>query len=192
MVSSPQGVVAASEDGAVRCFHPDTFAQSWDTSVSGPPRSASISQGMVIIGCEDRSIHVLSLADGRKAWSSNLQESVRLAPAVSGKTLWVATERREIWRFDLLTGGNRKRVQIQDLPSSSLSIHGAWFLAGMRSGTVFAFGLDEATPAFRMAATKSVSSAPVALPDGTVVVASEDRKVRGYKRIGEPAPRPQK
>jgi hypothetical protein len=43
-----------------------------------------------------------------------------------------------------------------------------------------------------MAATKAVSAAPVVFPDGTVVIASEDRMVRGYLRIGVGAARPQK
>ena len=175
-----RGLLVACEDGALHFLSPDLGSSQWKRHLPGVARSLKQVGGQIILGAEDRALHVLRLADGIEQWSVNLEEIVHLTPVVEGSNVWAATERRTLFVLDLTSGQERRRIPLHGLPASDPSLDGDRILLGMRSGEVVALSKVTGEACFRLSATRPVSARPAVLPTGILVIASQDRLVRGY------------
>ena len=141
-------IYAASRDGNVIAFDPETGKQAWkvelDTTLSAGP---GIGEGNLALGTSDGSIIVLDTKDGSERWRVNLGGETLSPPLISGDSVVVSTVDNRLRALSLLNGSERWIVE-QSTPlltmrgSASPAMAGNSVVCGFDNGRLMAIDLD--------------------------------------------------
>ena len=141
-------VYAASRDGNVIAFDPETGKQAWktelDTELSAGP---GVGEGILAVGTADGSVIVLDASDGSERWRVNLGGETLSAPLISDDTVIVATIDNRLRALRAFDGSERWNVE-QSTPlltmrgSASPAMAGNSVIAGFDNGRLMAVDLD--------------------------------------------------
>jgi len=66
--------------------------------------SAALSQGLVILGCNDRQLRGISMADGKEAWALPAKGNIESSPVVVGNRAFVGSSGGMFYAVDVKTG----------------------------------------------------------------------------------------
>ena len=141
-------IYAASRDGNVSAFHPETGKRDWQTEL-GTELSAGpgVGEGLVAVGTADGLIIVLEANTGIERWRANLKGETLSAPVMSGDLVIVATIDSRLHALRALDG-NELWVVEQSTPlltmrgSATPAISGNTVIAGFDNGRLLAVNLD--------------------------------------------------
>ena len=141
-------IYAASRDGKVSAFHPETGKRDWQTEL-GTELSAGpgVGEGLVAVGTADGLIIVLEANTGMERWRANLKGETLSAPVMSGDLVIVATIDSRLHALRALDG-NELWVVEQSTPlltmrgSATPAISGNTVIAGFDNGRLLAVDLD--------------------------------------------------
>ena len=141
-------IYAASRDGNVIAFDPETGKQAWktelDTELSAGP---GVGEGILAVGTADGSVIVLDASDGSERWRVNLGGETLSAPLISDDTVIVATIDNRLRALRAFDGSERWIVE-QSTPlltmrgSASPAMAGNSVVAGFDNGRLMAVDLD--------------------------------------------------
>lgn len=142
-------IYAASRDGNVIAFDPESGKQAWkvelDTTLSAGP---GVAEGMLAVGTSDGTIIALNTADGTERWRVDLGGETLSAPLISADTVVVATVDNLLRGLRALDGSARWTVE-QSTPlltmrgSATPALAGKTVIAGFDNGRLMA--VDVAT-----------------------------------------------
>ncbi len=141
-------IYAASRDGKVSAFHPETGKRDWQTEL-GTELSAGpgVGEGLVAVGTADGLIIVLEANTGMERWRANLKGETLAAPVMSGDLVIVATIDSRLHALRALDGKELWVVE-QSTPlltmrgSATPAISGNTVIAGFDNGRLLSVDLD--------------------------------------------------
>ncbi len=141
-------IYAASRDGNVIAFDPESGKQVWktdlDTTLSAGP---GVGEGMLAVGTLDGIVIVLSANDGAERWRADLNGETLAAPLISGDSIVVATVDNRLRALSVFDGSERWIVE-QSTPrltmrgSASPVLAGKTVIAGFDTGHLMAIDLE--------------------------------------------------
>jgi outer membrane protein assembly factor BamB len=141
-------IYAASRDGNVIAFDPETGKQAWkvelDTALSAGP---GVGEGTLAVGTADGSIVVLETSDGSERWRVNLGGETLSPPLISDGSVVVSTIDNRLRALSALDGSERWIIE-QSTPlltmrgSASPTMAGKSVIGGFDNGRLMAIDLD--------------------------------------------------
>jgi outer membrane protein assembly factor BamB len=141
-------IYAASRDGKVSAFQPETGKRDWQTEL-GTELSAGpgVGEGLVAVGTADGLIIVLDAKTGTERWRANLKGETLAAPVMAGDLVIVVTIDNRLHALRALDGDERWVVE-QSTPrltmrgSATPAISGNTVIAGFDNGRLLAVDID--------------------------------------------------
>ncbi len=141
-------IYAASRDGKVSAFQPETGKRDWQTEL-GTELSAGpgVGEGLVAVGTADGLIIVLDAKTGTEQWRADLKGETLAAPVMAGDLVIVATIDSRLHALRALDGNVRWVVE-QSAPlltmrgSATPAISGNMVIAGFDNGRLLSVDLD--------------------------------------------------
>ncbi len=183
-------IYAASRDGKVSAFHPETGKRDWQTEL-GTELSAGpgVGEGLVAVGTADGLIIVLEANTGMERWRANLKGETLAAPVMSGDLVIVATIDSRLHALRALDG-NELWVVEQSAPlltmrgSATPAISGNTVIAGFDNGRLLAVDLDTGNivwDAMLVPPTGRSDLERLSDVDGRISVVGQDVYASGYQ-----------
>ena len=183
-------IYAASRDGNVSAFHPETGKRDWQTEL-GTELSAGpgVGEGLVAVGTADGLIIVLEANTGIERWRVNLKGETLSAPVMSGDLVIVATIDSRLHALRALDG-NELWVVEQSTPlltmrgSATPAISGNTVIAGFDNGRLLAVDLDTGNivwDAMLVPPTGRSDLERLSDVDGRISVVGQDVYASGYQ-----------
>lgn len=140
-------VYAASRDGKVIAFDPETGKQAWkvelDTALSAGP---GVGDGVLAVGTADGNIIVLNASDGVERWRANLGGETLSVPLIGADAVVVATIDNRLRALRVRDGRERWTVE-QSTPlltmrgSATPALAGKTVIAGFDNGRLMAIDI---------------------------------------------------
>lgn len=182
-------IYAASRDGNVSAFQPETGKRDWQTELdvelsAGP----GVGEGLVAVGTADGMLIVLDAKTGTERWRANLKGETLSAPVMAGDLVIVVTIDNRLHALSALDGNERWVVE-QSTPrltlrgSATPAIVGNMVIAGFDNGRLLAVDLDSGNVVWdSMLAPPSGRSDLERLSDidGRISIVGQDVYASGY------------
>ena len=183
-------IYAASHDGKVSAFDPESGKRVWETELdielsAGP----GVGEGHVVVAAKDGLVVALDASSGEEKWRADVSGESLARPLIKGESGVVQTIDNRVEALSLFDGRSRWTV-VQSAPvltmrgSASPVAVGTSVIAGFDSGRVVAMDLDTGTIAW-----ESLISPPQGRSDldrlsdidGAIAVVAQDIYVAGYQ-----------
>ena len=183
-------IYAASQDGKVSAFDPDSGRQIWRTDLelelsAGP----GVGEGRVAVLGKDGSAIILDAESGEEQWRVDVAAEALARPVIRGETVIVQTIDNRLQALSLFDGRPRWSIQ-QTAPALSVRgsatpvLVGTTVIAGFDNGRLVAAELESGTVIW-----ESMVSPPsgrsdldrLADIDGAIAVVGQDVYVSGYQ-----------
>ncbi len=183
-------VYAASHDGNVTAFNPETGKQIWrnklETELTAGP---GVGEGRVVVGTQDGYAIALDAATGEEQWRVEIEGESLARPLIKDDTVIMQTIDNRLEALYLFDGRKRWTL-VQSAPvltmrgSASPVIVGQTVIAGFDSGRIVAADLDTGTIVW-----ESLLSPPKGRSDldrlsdidGSLAVVGQDVYATGYQ-----------
>jgi outer membrane protein assembly factor BamB len=141
-------IYAASRDGKVSAFQPETGKRDWQTELgteltAGP----GVGEGLVAVGTADGLIIVLDAKTGTERWRADMKGETLAVPVMAGDLVIVVTIDNRLHALRALDGNERWVVE-QSTPrltmrgSATPVVAGNSVIAGFDNGRLLAVDLD--------------------------------------------------
>ena len=144
-------IFAASQDGKVTAFDPETGKQLWrtdlETDLSAGPGAG---EGHVVVAATDGYAILLDAADGSEKWRVDIAAESVSIPLIEDDTVIVQTIDNRLQALSLFDGRSRWSIQ-RDTPSLTMRgsaspvAVGSTVIAGFDSGRLLAVDIDSGT-----------------------------------------------
>ena len=183
-------IYAASHDGKVSAFDPESGKRVWETELdielsAGP----GVGEGHVVVAAKDGFVVALDASSGEEKWRADVSGESLARPLIKGESVVVQTIDNRVEALSLFDGRSRWTV-VQSAPvltmrgSASPVAVGTSVIAGFDSGRVVAMDLDTGTIVW-----ESLISPPQGRSDldrlsdidGAIAVVAQDIYVAGYQ-----------
>ena len=183
-------IYAASRDGNVVAFDPETGRQAWraklDTELSAGP---GVGEGLVVVAAADGYVIALDVATGNEKWRSSVAGEMLAQPVIKDEVVVVLTIDNVLRGLAAFDGSERWLIE-QSTPrltmrgSSTPAIVGSTVIAGFDNGRLTAVNIDNGTIEW-----ESMLSPPsgrsdlerLADIDGLISVVGQDIYAAGYQ-----------
>lgn len=183
-------IYAASRDGNVSAFQPETGKRDWQTELNAELSAGpGVGEGIVAVGTADGYIIVLDAKTGTEQWRADLKGETLAAPVITGDLVIVVTIDNRLHALRALDGNERWVVE-QSTPrltmrgSATPAIAGNSVIAGFDNGRLLAVDLDSGNVIWdSMLAPPSGRSDLERLSDidGRISVVGQDVYASGYQ-----------
>ncbi|NMC72271.1 MAG: PQQ-binding-like beta-propeller repeat protein [Myxococcales bacterium] len=170
---------------------PDQPVLLWQHDLGAPLRAQPVlaPDGTIVAAALDGSVVALD-RDGRRRWSFQAGDRIYSTPCITGDGLVLfgadtdsiyalRPDGRVAWT--ILPAGDTERPELHDVDTAPIAARGVGYVAA--GLYVYAFDL-RGTVRWRTATGGKVYSSPALLPDGTVVVGSQDDKLWAFRPAG--------
>lgn len=183
-------IYAASRDGNVSAFQPETGKRDWQTELNAELSAGpGVGEGIVAVGTADGYIIVLDAKTGTEQWRADLKGETLAAPVITGDLVIVVTIDNRLHALRALDGNERWVVE-QSTPrltmrgSATPAIAGNSVIAGFDNGRLLAVDLDSGNVIWdSMLAPPSGRSDLERLSDidGRISIVGQDVYASGYQ-----------
>ncbi len=183
-------IYAASRDGNVSAFQPETGKRDWQTELDAELSAGpGVGEGLVAVGTADGTIIVLDAKTGTERWRADLKGETLSAPVITGDLVIVVTIDNRLHALRALDGNERWVVE-QSTPrltmrgSATPAIAGNSVIAGFDNGRLLAVDLDSGNVIWdSMLAPPSGRSDLERLSDidGRISIVGQDVYASGYQ-----------
>jgi len=174
-------IYAASRDGNVSAFQPETGKRDWQTELNAELSAGpGVGEGIVAVGTADGYIIVLDAKTGTEQWRADLKGETLSAPVITGNRLHAlrALDGNERWVVEQST----PRLTMRG--SATPAIAGNSVIAGFDNGRLLAVDLDSGNVIWdSMLAPPSGRSDLERLSDidGRISIVGQDVYASGYQ-----------
>ncbi len=183
-------IYAASEDGKVSAFDPESGKQIWRTKLDAELTAGpGVGEGAVVVAARDGFVIALDASSGEERWRVKVQGESLAQPLVKQETVVIQTIDNRLQALSLFDGRGRWTI-VQSTPtltmrgSSSPVAVGSTVIAGFDNGRLVAVDLDSGTVIW-----ESLLSPPqgrsdldrLADIDGMLAVVGQDLYATGYQ-----------
>lgn len=183
-------IYAASQDGRVSAFDPETGKQVWrtdlDTELSAGP---GVGEGRVVVAAKDGNAILLDASDGTEVWRASIAGESLARPLIQGDSVIVQTIDNRLQALTLFDGSARWSIQ-QDTPSltmrgsSSPVAVGTTVIAGFDTGRLVAADIDTGEIAWDVMLSPPQGRSDLdrlSDIDGALAVVGQDVYATGYQ-----------
>jgi len=108
--------------------------------------SAALAEDRLIVGGRDKTVHALSLSDGKELWSHRTRAKVDSSPVLSGKHAFVGSLTGELFAFEIATGKIAWKFDAGSGVMATPAIADGRLVVGTVDGQLYCFGNKGATP----------------------------------------------
>jgi len=183
-------VYAASHDGKVSAFDPESGKRIWETRLDAELSAGpGVGEGHVVVAAKDGFVVALDASSGEEKWRADVSGESLARPLIKSESVIVQTIDNRVEALSLFDGRSRWTV-VQSAPiltmrgSASPVAVGTTVIAGFDSGRVVAMDLDTGTIVW-----ESLISPPQGRSDldrlsdidGGIAVVAQDIYVAGYQ-----------
>lgn len=182
-------VYAASSDGKVSAYDPETGARAWRTELDVPLSAGpGVGNGVVVVVSADGWVLVLDADDGSEKWRLDIKGESLATPLIADNNVIVQTVDNRVRALDIFSGRENWTV-LQSMPAltmrgtSSPIVVGSTVVAGFDNGRLLAIDLDSGTTQWEsLLAPPSGRSdlERLADVDGTLAAVGQDIYAAGY------------
>jgi outer membrane protein assembly factor BamB len=102
--------------------------------------SAVLTDGRVILGGRDKSVHAIDAASGKGAWTFATKARVDSSPAVAGSRVYIGSSDGRLYGLDVKTGAKQWEFEAGAAITSSPAIAGGRIVVGAQDGRLYCFG----------------------------------------------------
>ena len=183
-------IYAASRDGRVSAFDPETGKQIWrtdlDTELSAGP---GVGEGRVVVAAKDGYAILLDASDGTEVWRADIAAESLAQPLIETDSVIVQTIDNRLQALTLFDGRVRWSIQ-QDTPtltmrgsSSPVSV-GTTVIAGFDTGRLLAADIDTGEIAWEVMLSPPQGRSDLdrlSDIDGALAVVGQDVYAIGYQ-----------
>ena len=182
-------VYAASHDGVVSAFDPDSGDRAWrtelDIRLSGGP---AVGRRLVIVGGTDGHVVALSADDGSERWRVNVRGEVLAPPVIRDDSVVIVTIDGKLRVLTTFDGSERWSLE-QALPpltlrgASAPAVVGTTVIAGFDNGRLLAVNLLDGTTEWETVLSPPTGRSDLerlADVDGRISVVGQDIYATGY------------
>ncbi len=138
--------------------------------------SPLVSDGVVYIGSNDRSLYAFDAATGEQRWRYPTNGSVTSSPTIADGTVYVGGEDGLVHAVDADTGARRWAAQAGGAVHSSPAVAGGLVIVGTRADALIACDAVSGTLVWKFPAGDWFNSSP-AVADGLVYVGCRDKEI---------------
>ena len=183
-------IYAASQDGKVTAFDPESGRQAWRTDL-GIELSAGpgVGEGRVVVMAKDGVAIMLDAASGEEQWRADVEAESLAGPLIRDDTVIVQTIDNRLQALSVFDGRLRWSIQ-QTAPALSVRgsatpvLVGTSVIAGFDNGRLVAAELDTGTVAWESMISPPTGRSDLerlADIDGAIAVVGQDVYVSGYQ-----------
>ena len=183
-------IYAASQDGKVTAFDPESGRQAWRTDL-GIELSAGpgVGEGRVVVMAKDGVAIMLDAASGEEQWRADVEAESLAGPLIRDDTVIVQTIDNRLQALSVFDGRLRWSIQ-QTAPalpvrgSATPVLVGTSVIAGFDNGRLVAAELDTGTVAWESMISPPTGRSDLerlADIDGAIAVVGQDVYVSGYQ-----------
>jgi outer membrane protein assembly factor BamB len=102
--------------------------------------SATVTQGKVILGGRDRTVHAIDAATGKRAWAFQTRARIDSSPAVAGDRVYIGSGDNRFYVLEAATGRKVWEFDTGSGITSSPAIAGGRVLIASTDGVLYCFG----------------------------------------------------
>lgn len=102
--------------------------------------SAALSDGLVILGCNDRQLRGITMADGKEAWSFPAKGNIESSPVVVGSRAFVGSSDGRIYAVEVKTGELSWEYETGSEVVASPAVASGRLVIGDVDGYLYCFG----------------------------------------------------
>lgn len=183
-------IYAASQDGNVSAFDPESGDQIWRNKLdieltSGP----GVGEGYVVVAAKDGYAILLDAATGEERWRADIAGESLALPLIKGQTVIIQTIDNRVQALSVFDGRSRWSI-VQSSPaltmrgSSSPVIAGNTVIAGFDSGRLVAADLDTGTTIWETMLSPPQGRSDLdrlSDIDGAMAIVGQDLYASGYQ-----------
>ena len=191
---SPAGdgksVYAASRDGVITAFNPDSGKGIWRVELDLPLSAGpGVGEDRIVVAGSDGELVCLDAKDGREIWRINIDAESLARPLIKNGSIVVQTIDGQLRVYALFDGAERWSI-VQDAPrltlrgSSSPVVVGSTVIAGFDNGRLVGANLATGVTAWEAMLSPPTGRSDLdrlADVDGTLAVADRDVFAAGYQ-----------
>lgn len=184
LVRAPDGtVVAVTSLGQAVGIEPRSGRIVWRASVGrGVVCTPALAERDLVVVAEDGQVTYLDAVNGNVRWRSTGFPSLVLTPGITAQSVLVP-DGRELHVLDRRNGSRGETLRFDDHLRTPLSVTPELVFVGDARGVVRALGTDDLEPRFLLRADGPALAPVTVLPDGTLLVAFQDRTVRAFRPV---------
>ncbi len=187
---TPERVFAASRDGRVSAFDPQTGKRAWQTQLEAPLSAGpGAGEGRVAVAGSNGWLYTLRADDGTEAWRTYIGSESLASPVIAEDSVIVYTIDGTLRVYSIFNGRERWTLE-QNLPPLTLRgtsrpvVVGTTVIAGFDNGRVVASSLIGGEPSWEVVLSPPTGRSDLerlADIDGTMAVIGQDLYATGYQ-----------
>lgn len=135
-------IIAGTGEGNVVALSPDGKQTLWkyaqvDQEGAMFYASPAYANGIVVIGCRDRSVHAINARDGTRKWAFKTRGEVDAAPVISDGRVYAPSKDKKLYVLDLATGKKLWEFQAGRGIEAGVAIGGGAIILADTSGNIY-------------------------------------------------------
>lgn len=179
VVATRDVVVTFSADGTVRCFEAASGARRWLAVLDhGVTASAAVASGRIVVPTAD-GVVALDARDGHEAWRIVSDYGCRAAPAIVGRTAYVALRNRGVAALDVRSGTILFERKLA--PQGALLGDADLLVTGAEDGTFRALDPKDGRDRWKIELGGAPVMGPTLAAPGVIAVMTADRGLQALR-----------
>ena len=159
-VGSADGIYPLKESNGNR-------REEWEGSTPGRvTAAAAVADDSLFFGSTDHTVNSWNALNGDVRWSFPADDTVEVAPVVSGGLVYISSGRGQLYALDAHNGDLIWQEQLDSNASAAVAIHDGKLFVGDKRGIFYILSARTGQERFRYRTTRAVSGSPVVSADG--------------------------
>ena len=159
-VGSAHGIYPLKEsNGSLR--------EEWEGNTPGRvTAAAAVAETSLFFGSTDHTVNAWDALNGDVRWSFPADDTVEVAPVVSGGLVYISSGRGQVYALDGHDGNLIWQEQLDSNASAAVAIHDGKLFVGDERGIFYILSARTGQERFRYRTSRAVSGSPVVSADG--------------------------
>ena len=128
--------------------------------------AAAVAEDSLFFGSTDHTVNSWNALNGDVRWSFPADDTVEVAPVVSGGLVYISSGRGQLYALDAYNGDLIWQEQLDRNASAAVAIHDGKLFVGDEQGIFYILSARTGQERFRYRTTRAVSGSPVVSADG--------------------------
>ena len=159
-VGSASGIYPLKENNG-------NLREEWQGNTPGRvTAAAAVAETSLFFGSTDHTVNAWDALNGDVRWSFPADDTVEVAPVVSGGLVYISSGRGQVYALDAHNGNLIWQEQLDSNASAAVAIHDGKLFVGDERGIFYILSARTGQERFRYRTSRAVSGSPVVSADG--------------------------